>query len=155
MFLSLLLKDFNKNNIIIGNKTKNIIIDNSDFYNLHYSTPFFTLNNISFQFNIDNVIIENYYNKYKCNFKNSSTLIDNIITIENSIINSFKCSKNPIYKLEEQLLKRNFKILNENNNLPIDTLINMNILLKISGIWVNQNEYGIIYKFHCINFSKV
>jgi hypothetical protein len=151
MYLSLNLKDFNKDFIIIGNKSKNIIIENSDFYNLHYSTKYFTLNNISFDFIINNIIIENYYNKYKCNFLNNAELIKQIINIEKIIINNFPSTKQPIYKLEEQLLKKNFKILND-NNLPINKNISMNILLKISGIWVNDINYGIIYKFQLINY---
>ena len=182
MHITIDINDFNTNYIMIGNKTKNIIIDNSDFYNLQYSNELFTSNNICFYFKFMNVNIDKYYNKYKCSFNtldnnvlysqeiknriintknkssqqiykyliNNNNVINNIIHIEKLILDSFSSIKTPQYKIKEQLLKNHFKILYKYPSIELNKEINMEVLLKISGIWVDNNNYGLTYKFDCI-----
>jgi hypothetical protein len=50
------------------------------------------------------------------------------------------------YKIYEQLRNGNLKIFNDIGNKALCSFI-----LKISGIWETQNNYGLTYKFVKIN----
>ena len=50
--------------------------------------------------------------------------------------------KIPQYKIYEQLKNGNFKIITDINKMS-----NNLFMLKISGIWENDTEYGLTYKF--------
>ncbi len=146
------LNDFDIKYVLFGEKTKNNIIENSDYYHIHYSNTYFTSSNIVLNFKLENVNIENYYNKYKCILESSlkySLNIDKINKIKNieyDILNSFKTNKKKIYKLTDQLEKKIIKIFT-NNNIETNINCNINLILKISGLWEDDNECGIIYKF--------
>lgn len=144
MYILLDIDKFDKNNIIFGEKTRNTIIDNSDFYNIHYTNSIVSLNNIMFSVNLNNVSIEKYYNKYKCTCNN--TILNKLINIEYLIMSCFPSIKMPNYRLKEQLDKNNIKLFH-NKQINENFIENMNLTLKISGIWENDTEYGIIYKF--------
>ena len=50
--------------------------------------------------------------------------------------------KIPQFKINEQIKNGNLKIFSDTGNKPTCSLI-----LKISGIWETQNNYGLTYKF--------
>ena len=153
--LCLYPNQFNNHNIIIQRKMKNNIIDDSFFYRLIYSDEYFSSNGLYILFNFTNVKIENYYNKIKCTFdnnKNNNNNINNIKNIEQTILSNFINEENKILsnKLEEQLKNYNFKLFEyKNTNKKYHT--NINIVLKISGIWSTMNEIGITFKFYIHN----
>ena len=68
-----------------------------------------------------------------------------MIYIESSILNRFNKNKNYNYKLKSQIDNNilkciSIKIINKN-------IFNcVNFLIKISGIWENYSEIGLIYK---------
>jgi len=143
MNLILKLNQFNQDNIFFNITVKNNIIHNSLFSRIIYSTSLFTINGLNFLINLNDISIEYYYNKYKCNFKlsnHNSNIIQSICNIEQTILTKFKLTKNPIYTIADQLKTLNFKIFA--NNEKISTVI-----LKISGIWETENNYGLTYKF--------
>ena len=84
-----------------------------------------------------------YYNKYKCNFNTSNhkDIIENLKTIEEDILNKYKTSKIPSYKIYEQFKSGHIKIFNDIGNHSSQLFI-----LKISGIWETKNDVGITYK---------
>jgi hypothetical protein len=154
MLLTINSSQFNIDNIIIGDKTKNNIIKNSYFYPLKYSNKLYTTTNIPIGFNIKCNNIEHYYNKFKCNFSNIDNIdtINQIIYIEHNILKYLYniYNKLPQYNLKEQLSKNYIKLVN-NSDITTNKDINIDIILKISGIWVDDDNYGITYKFQIIN----
>lgn len=153
MYIVINIDDIKDNELLFGDKITNTIIDNSFFYNIHYSNKYLSLQNIITQHTIRECMIQKYYNKYKFDFneyKNKETIYK-IIKFENKILLLFQqfnniINKKPNYKLSEHLSKGIIKcnIKKELSN----TLSNITFYLKISGIWENQNEYGLIYKFY-------
>jgi hypothetical protein len=138
---------FNENNIFFCESIKNNIITNGNFIRILYSNDKFILNGIYLHILFHNIIIEKYFNKYKCTFviHDHLVLIETIRAIENSIlrkINRNMNNKTPIYKIDDLIRTGNIKIFTENPNK-----INNEFLLKISGIWEDSLHYGVTYKF--------
>ena len=68
MYLTIPTNDFEINNVIISDKSKNNVIENSFFYRMYYSNDLVSMNGIYIKFNLYDLEIEEYYNKIKCNF---------------------------------------------------------------------------------------
>jgi hypothetical protein len=70
-------------------------------------------------------------------------IIDSIKTIEESLLKKYEIAeKTPQLKIYEQLQNGNIKLFCDIGNRPAVTFI-----LKISGIWETQFNYGLTYKF--------
>jgi hypothetical protein len=126
-----------------------INIHNSKFIRILYSTKEVILNGIYIYIPLNDVIMEKYYNKYKCIFPinmNNKEIIDKIKLLEYNLLKKYKhlCNnKIPQYKICEQLRMGYIKIFNNFNSKQNCN----NFLLKISGLWETNNEYGITFKF--------
>ena len=145
------LKQFNEEFIILSDKIKNNIMNNSDFYRIYYSSPDITFNGIFLDFELNDIIIEQYFNKIKCCFtinEHNKKIIERILDIEKSILkNSNIFNKTPIYRIEEQLHNNFIKIFDDKCT-KIGNYKNKKFFLKISGIWANSsNEYGLTFRF--------
>jgi hypothetical protein len=139
-------------NILFGGKIKNNIIDNSFFYQLYYGNQSFTLSSLVFEFNIPNISISSCYNKQKIeyDYEKYKSSFEKIINLENTVLEAFMERKNInsnmcYYKMEETFKNNYIKI--SIDNIGFINRKNCNILIKISGIWENNNTYGINYKF--------
>ena len=150
MFFALELDQFNINNVFTSEKTKNNIMNNSDFYRLYFSEEKITTNGIYLNFNLHNVTVERYFNKIKCCFDDSNkTIINKIIEIEKEILNKcYDINDNKCNRIEEQMTNNYIKIFDQ-SNLALGYYKNINILLKISGIWSSnsQRQYGLTFRF--------
>ena len=109
MNLAIKTNEFDPHNIIISDKTKNNVMNESDFYRLIWSNEYCSTNGIFIYFNLKNVRIEKYFNKIKCVFENNKenqTMITYIKSIERLILNKFKNNKNQRYvkNIYEQLI---------------------------------------------------
>jgi len=146
----LLIKNYNINNILLSEKQKNNILAGSDFYRLYYSDENITLNGIYLQYNIFNINIQKYFNKIKCVFNSEINKIEikKILEIEKNILKKFKkiIDKEPEYIIEEQLLQGFIKIFTE-RNIEYGKYKKINLILKISGIWVQSEKYGLTFRF--------
>ena len=143
---------FQLNNIIFLESKRNMIMDGT-FAKIIYSNQYFSLNSIYFDFTIEILSIEKQMNKfimkYNPNSYTNNTLIQELSKIEYRIIEYYK-QINQINKrtnciLNKQLLTGNLKIYKDYNL----SKINKNppqYIIKISGIWENNNEIGITYK---------
>ena len=151
------LDKYDDNYVYFFDPIKNNIISDGSFIRILYSTPLFTLNGIYLLIVLNEINIEKYYNKYKCNFNVNThhLLIEKIQQIEEKLLekyiygNKILYSKIPQYKIYEQIKNGNIKIFcenikknNNNNNL---------FILKISGIWETDISYGLTYKFIKVN----
>jgi hypothetical protein len=142
------LNQYNDNNIFFGEPTKNNIIDDGNFIKIIYSNNNISFNGIYLLIELKNIVCEKYYNKYKICFNTSlnNNTINILKNIEQDILKKYNINKNPSFKLNEMLNSGNIKIYNE-----IDNINNINLLLKISGIWETQFNYGLTFKFLQIN----
>jgi hypothetical protein len=139
------IDQFNKDYIYICDPIKNNIMMDSNFIRILYSNELFTLNGIYLYINFNNMNIDKYYNKYKCIFDINTNiyLINKLKEIEIDILTKINVTnKIPVYKIYDQLCTGNIKIFPDN----IDTMYH-GFILKISGIWETDNNYGVTYKF--------
>jgi len=151
MYLTMDTTNFNKDYLILSDKIKNNILNNSDFYRMYYSTPNITFNGIFLDFELTNINIEQYFNKIKCCFTmndNNKKSINQILELEKKILkHSGIFNKSSIYRIEEQL-QNNFIKIFDDKNTKIGMYKKKKFILKISGIWANQsNEYGLTFRF--------
>jgi len=144
------IEQYDDNNIYFCESIKNNIINDGSFIRILYSTHLFVMNGIYLYINLNDVNIEKFYNKYKCNFNIplNKDLIKNLKVIEENVLKKITINnKIPQYKIYEQLKNGHIKVFCENNNIKF----NNQFILKISGIWETPTNYGLTYKFIKIN----
>lgn len=159
MNIAINISEFNINNIYYLDAIKNTVIENSNFIRILYSNNLLSLNGIYILLNFKNIytITNNNKIRYCFDLNNEDNLfIVNFIKkleidlLKNSIINN----KRPIYKLKEQLAQGCIKIINilfmDSKNADKKEP-NEQFILKISGIWESENEFGLTYKILEIN----
>ena len=153
MLITLNTNQINKKNILYSEKTKNNILNNVDFYRIYYSNNLFTTNGIYLLFNFKNIKIDKYFNKIKCMMERKSNIesIKLIQLIEHELLRSSPVKNRiPKFRIEEQLNQNFIKIFGDYNDLQ-KKYSNVNILLKISGIWVDETHYGVTFRFFIKN----
>jgi|TARA_B110000495_G_C22873538_1_gene509416 hypothetical protein len=154
MFLITQPKDFNKNFLMISEKTKNNIMNDGYFYRLYYSDEYGTSKGLFLGFELQQVSIEKYFNKLKCGFNTTcnSNIIGFIKAVEKHILDIMpeKQGKCPTYRIEEQLQNGFIKIFYNNTQSTPTKYTSVKLLLKISGIWTDKKEYGVTFRFFFI-----
>lgn len=149
------IDQYDENYVFFFEPIKNNILNDGNFIRIIYSTPQFILNGIYLLIPLNDIIIEKYYNKYKCNFNVSTHeyLLQSIKNIEEKILEKYiigtneNLNKIPNFKIYEQMKNGNIKIFSENIKKTLHNLF----VLKISGIWETETCYGLTYKFIKIN----
>jgi len=157
-------ESFNINNIYFQDPIKNNIFDNSNFIKIIYSNNVLTLNCIVIEFNLYLLNHDFFYNKHKYSY-NVNLNFDMIIilyAIEKNILNKLSLlNKKPVYRLYDFLSSGHIKVFHEKNDMNNNTNMTKtnnnekNIILnelqsfglKVSGVWENNVEYGLTYKF--------
>jgi len=143
------IDQYDDNNLFFCEPIKNNVMNDGNFIRILYSSTSFTLNGIYLLITINDITCEKYYLKYRCTFNVSihKDMIDNLKVIEEDILKKYEIKdKVPQFKIHEQLKNGNIKIFSDINNKTIASFI-----LKISGIWETQTNYGLTYKFIKIN----
>lgn len=146
MNVTININEFNDNNIIFTESVKNTVMDDSNFIRILYSNDLFTLSGIFIKIKLNLSNIEKYFNKFKCSFDvdKNKYIIDYLSLIESKILDKIKISnKTPRKKINEQLNSGNIKLFTDN----IISIIPKLFIIKISGVWETESEYGITYKF--------
>lgn len=135
---------YHENNVVFCEPIKNSVMNDGNFIRILYSTNIMTLNGIYLFVNLFDITCEKYYNKFKCSFNisNHKELIDKLKVIEEDILQKYNSSKIPLYKIYEQIKCGYIKIFTD-----VENKSNTAFVLKISGIWETQNNYGLTYKF--------
>lgn len=148
MNIAININNFSINNIYFLDAVKNTVMENSNFIRINYSNDIIILNGIYLSFQLKITCIDKYFSKFKCSFNTSHNefIVNKIVNIEKNILNAFintlNYKKKPIYKIKDHISSGNIKLFSNNNNILNDCF-----LLKISGIWETDNEFGITYKF--------
>jgi hypothetical protein len=149
MNLALNIEQYNDQYVYFCEPTRNNIMNEGSFIRLLYSTEHMMLNGIYLHVTIHNIVCDKYYDKYRCSFNvaNHMELIQQLRQFEDKMLVKVGIQdKIPQYKIYEQLLNGNIKIFNN-----IDNKTSCSFILKISGIWETQYNYGLTYKFTEIN----
>jgi len=139
------IDQYNEDCVYFCEPIKNNIMNDGNFIRIIYSTQLFILNGIYIIININHTNIDKYYNKFKCSFdvNQHKELIKNILLIEEGLLKKvYINNKLPQCKIYEQLKNGSIKIFSDSFEK-----INNKFLLKISGIWETETEYGLTYKF--------
>ena len=140
---------FDISKVLLDEKTKNNVINDSFFYRLFYSDINITFNAIYLLFELNNIKVEKYFDKIKCLFtyEENETMINEIVHIEKNILS--KCNtdinKRTTYRIEDQL-QNNFIKINE-SNAEINKYKTKKFILKISGIWLTEPNIGLTFRF--------
>ena len=123
---------------------KNNVMNDGNFIRILYSTQHFVLNGIYLLINLNDITCEKFYSKYKCNFNISvhKEIIDKLKQIEEQLLKKYNTNKIASYKIYEQLKSGFIKIFTDVGNRS-----QCSFILKISGIWETQYNYGLTYKF--------
>ncbi len=149
MIIALDHKQYNKDYIMFSDKTKNNILSNGNFYRIFYSPATFCLNGIHLHFDLEDTYLESYFNKIKCTFDKSknSNIIEFIKKIERDILGIAPSEgKVAVYRIDEQLSQGFIKIFSDEECKKVH-VTNLQILLKISGVWTDSETYGITFRF--------
>jgi|688.fasta_scaffold490760_1 hypothetical protein len=147
MNISLNKEDFSIDNVYFYEPIKNSIIENSSFIRVIYSNELMAINGIYIKIDFDNVTKTNDFSKQKItiNINDNLKIINYIKSIEIEILEKINIErKKKIYKINEQLMTGYIKHLIDNKYANC-------FILKISGIWESENEYGLTFKFIEIN----
>ena len=149
MLLTINKNQYDKINILYSEKTKNNILNNGYFYRIYFSNHHFTTNGVYILLNFKNIKIDKYFDKIKCIIDKTinKNIIEFISNVEHDLLiqSPVKC-KTPKFRIDEQLKQNFIKIFGSHNILQKD-YENLNILLKISGIWVDETHYGVTFRF--------
>lgn len=146
------IEQYDENSIYFCDPIKNNIMNDGNFIRILYSNHNMVLNGIYLLVTINDFICEKYYDKYRCifNINLHQDLINNLKNIEENILKKIDIkNKIPQLKINEQFKNGNIKIFNE-----ITDKQPCKFILKISGVWETQYNYGLTYKFIKTNYLK-
>ena len=152
MYLTIPSNNFEINNVIISDKSKNNIIENSFFYRMYYSNHLVSMNGIYIKFNLYDLDVEEYYNKIKCNFsrydERNKQIIKQLTNIEHDILKNYiQLTQNPVYTIREQLMNYYIKLFHKDTNRLMGRISRLNVILKVSGLWLTNKEHGLTFRF--------
>jgi hypothetical protein len=154
MYSSIDYINFDKHFIMLSGKTKNNIMENSDFYRVYYSDEFHNSNGLFLFFTLKNINLTKYFNKLKCSFdkRKNAHIIHSFTFIEREILQLCPNKKTKsVNRIGEQLENGFIKIFAETPHVSLGNSPSCNFLLKISGIWNNDKKHGLTFRFYIAN----
>ena len=137
-----------KEYIYFNEPIQNNIMNESRYIRILYSTPNIVFNGIHVLINLTIDNIERQYNKniLYYNIEKNAKAINSLKKIEKIILKKYNSLKTPSYNLSELLdggVIRLFTDLMEKKKV-------MNVILKISGLWEDDETNGVTYKFFSV-----
>lgn len=147
MYMIKKINQYDNNCVYFCEPIKNNIILESLFIKIFYSTTNIIFNGIYLELPFQECYYEKYYNKYKyvfnTNNKINQEIMNNVKNIEETILEKYFVSNKIIEnKVFEQMKDGNIKLFCV--NVP---KYNNKLILKISGLWITNTNYGLTYKF--------
>ena len=151
MYLAINIDNFNSHFVMLSEKTKNNVMTDSDFYRLYYSNTEHNSNGLYVFITLMNITISKYFNKLKASFikDENNDIIQKLKKLEKDILYKYASNKIPIFRINEQLNNNFIKVFGDYND--IKNLKKFNIILKISGIWSDNTNYGLTFRFYIVN----
>jgi hypothetical protein len=134
--------------IYFNEPIQNNIINESRYIRILYSTPNIVFNGIHVLINLTIDNMERQYNKniLYYNIEKNTEAINSIKKIEKTILKKYNSFKNPSYNLSELLDGGVIRLFTDS----IEKKKVLNIILKISGLWEDDETYGVTYKFFSV-----
>ena len=124
---------------------------NGYFIPIQYSTNTIVINTlfISCQFYNLKCTSQYYCKKYTLLNEENKFTIDRLVDIEYDILNRFHTTKTRVYTIRNQMYAKEFKVFpsKEHDSSMCDYVKpSISLFLRVSGIWENDNNVGLIYK---------
>jgi hypothetical protein len=142
-------------NIFFYDEVENKVMHNSLFIQTGFSNELFSLSGIYIATNFDIAHIDRYFKKYKYILTpdENTCQIDNLIKIEKMILSNLdRPHLTKIYRLQQQLDTQSVLVFDCGDVSTIKHMTGRrSLMLKISGVWINENSCGITFKFFHIN----
>jgi len=154
--LALPLDNYDPNFLYCLDSKPNLIM-NGNFTKINYTHPHFTMNGLFILVPITSTFIE--HSSENTNFVRfdplslpNKSIIDRVIKIEHDILSYYSsffcCTKSTSLSMTKQFSKGKLKINGEtNSSSSIHTIPPILIILKISGVWETEFEYGITFRW--------
>jgi hypothetical protein len=141
--MNILLEKHNTNpdHIYFGETLQNSIIENGVFTRIIYSNSDIIMNGMQFYIEIPSNYIYRENNRIK--IKKESDMLNFMFYVENLILQKISLNKIKNYKLKDYLKNGFIKY-----NSDIDSI---KFILKISGVWETDTEYGLTFKITNVN----
>jgi len=133
------INNYNHKHLFIMQPIKNTMISHGLFYKILYSNNNFTSNGLYLK--MDFKATKWLNGRLIFDIEPNKEIMNMIVNIEKYILDKIDNTKRAHYKIYEQIKNGNFKTSNSNPS----------IVLKISGVWENENTLGISYKIITIN----
>lgn len=155
MELHVNIDDITTSNIVYKLPVKNQNHNYKNYYKLILSTNNFNLKYILIKLNLNKFELKKDKNIYKLQIDKNDTFITKLINLEQNLLFGINntINKNMNCLLKNELLNKDY--LYKFNKIPD---LN-NLFIKISGIWENKQDIGIVYKIYynmsTENFSNI
>lgn len=150
--MNIIPKNIDKKYIYYFEPVKNNIMDSGRFIRVGYSDTIVNLNGIYTLHNLKVKSINRYFNKitYTFDYNDNMCMLDYLIDVESYILSNVSndTGLEPIYNLREQLLSQTIRVYNNDTYSYDMQNRDIEILVKISGIWVTDIAYGLTFKFY-------
>ena len=153
MYLIKQLSQYDEKCVYFGEPIKNNVVCDGNFIRLLYSSETIVFNGIYLELNFSEPLLEKHYNKRKCVFStlNNEGIISKLGEIELNLLNLINLpEKTKHRKLLEQLNNGCIKFICETTPSPPlqqQQQRKSRIVIKISGIWETEHDYGLTFKF--------
>ena len=140
---------YNIANIYYSEAIQNIIMENSSFIKLIYSNHNIMTNGLFLLVALKNTTKELYFKKIKITYDINAnlTLLNRLYEIETEILEKYNSNKKQKKIIYDTLSGGSIKIFPNSDEDIVK--VNNSFILKISGIWENETEYGLTYKLLC------
>jgi hypothetical protein len=149
MNILLQTKDFDLANIHFSDKKTNTIIDGV-FTKILFSNSNITMNGLFFDFVIKHIMTNRVYAKdiLQLDIITNKDIVQKCIDIEKQLLHYYQQyfniqNKTMLFNLKNQFLNSSVKYYKSYDYSPMSK---QQFFIKISGIWENNNEFGITFK---------
>ena len=144
MNLAMPISSYAPHHVFLCDSVKNTVMDDSTFSRILYSGPLSTLVGIHLQLHVPGASDEHHYQKVRTVFDvaQNASLVKAIQSIETNILDMVDIGKRRVTKLSDQL---RHGILRSAAH-ACWTSHGPDFVLKITGIWETDTEYGVTYK---------
>ena len=142
-------EQYNIANIYYGEAIQNVIMENSSFIKIVYSNNNIMTAGLFLLLVLRNTTKDMYFKKIKISYDMNVNvaILNRIYEIEREILDKYNSSKTQKRIIYDTLSTGVIKIFPNTDNDILN--INNSFILKISGIWETETEYGLTYKLLC------
>jgi len=149
MNLVFTIDQYDDDDVYFCDGIKNNIMSEGKFIRILYSNSLLVMNGINLLITLNDVSVEQYYNKYRCTFNanNHRHVVESIRQIEEDLLKKYQNTVNDSYKKPVYKISDNFRMGNIKLFLDSPEKLPMTFMLKISGVWETETQYGLTYKF--------